>query len=601
MPSRPKRTFWVAGYALATQSAFPGDRLSSELYGSILGVLDGAAWSRLGTESLHVVNERTAQMGGAVVVGQLLGALQGIPAEAEVCVLDLRPAVMVADSIPEAYPRAFTRIADALWETINASEDDRHVVVIVSELGTENDPQFKRFAELVERGQATVIDTYGYCWSTRFVVPPQKTLAAAFEQAARRPAAGLSDKLIRRLGYFPRLDEDGSVYDYTRYFFDGKYCIDELTTLIGERLADIIDDGPAVVVYDEGPSSWLGPAVVQAVTGLTALHEDLDLRPALSAEQLDTEPDGDSVRTAVAVLAVVDRGNAHDRLVGRIKEWAKAARITSVCVVRIGSERSHEPGTEQRSVAGVTNVTLHHLLTERQDAVPASTFMPDVGYYDAGPHATERFMAFTSGDFWDMALEASFIRERNAPDHRRPALKRVPDLLRFVESNGAWIARKIELAILETVGAKVPDVALALVADEIAASRLSSVLSDTLGNTPLAIPRDVLTAWDEGNRRSKLLQQWATESWYHVANASQARDVVVIDEFTLSGDTLQSMASLLASMNFRIRLVLAIASFSRAEFAEKLKSYEHLALYETEWRAVESRSELEGQGATAAA
>ena len=576
-------SFWVTPFALATQTSFPHARLSDGLYSAVLSRLTGGDWTQKPqSNATFTVDVSRAQVGGPVVRNEFLEAIEMMPGGTDVCVVDLRPAILTTWVSP-IYPRAFADIAEALNETLTAEDADprfsgAHVLVIVTELSDEDDFPFRRLAELREAGRVTVIDPEGVVWSTRFEAGVSPELRAEFEQRSPTPEDALMQKMVRRLGYFPRL-AGSELASYTRYFFDGQYCTDELTALFAEHLRTIITaPSAAAVVYDPGVSEWVGAPLVAATGALRG--EGLELTTK-AGHELEADEAGRSIRSVVVLVPVFDRGDTLGSLFRRAREWAPAADIVGLCVVTTSGQRQ---GGKLRRRIDDQPVDVHYLMSAQQTAIRRDAFSPDVAYYESAPDHHERFLAFTAGDFWELCSEAGFIQERDPPEDRRP-LRRVPDLLAFVEKNGPWIAHKISRAIELRAGRNPLDVSLALVAGEIASTRLGEILATTIGNSPLRVPRQALEEWDlDGSSGSRQIQSWGDADWLRAVTAARNRDVVIIDEFAYSGNTLAKMASLFSALGFHVRLVLALAAFSRSSFYSALEGYECFALYTTEWR-----------------
>lgn len=587
--SHKRTTFWVAGFALAAQSTFPRGRLGSDLYARVLDVLEpDADWVRSqAIGSLRAVDARRA-LDGQLVGRELMATLDSADPDAQTHVIDLRPPSSAAGvpGIYDVYPRTWMAIA----ELLHRRGTNAHLVVLVQHLGERDDPTNRRFAEMIEDGRLTMVDVGGGVWSKRFVSSVGAALADAMSADSRTSADALESKLIRRLGYFPRTREDGTPAGYNRFWFDGRYCTVELRELLRERLRPWVseeDPDDVVVVHSEDASGWLRAPLEQAVNDLS-----VDIR-LLAVNDVASEPEG-NFRTAVAVHAVFDTGRSLARIADAIEQRFPAAKLRCMCVVATDTSRPN-----RRIRYRLKDVPVEHLLEAEQRPVGAGAFAPDPAYY-ASEDGSERFLALTAGDWWELSAEAEFILERSPPEYR-DQLRRVPDLLKLVDRNAAWIASKVDLAIEQLTDRSALDVSLALVADEEAASRLGDVLADTLGNEPIRVPREAINAWKKARRPDhKTIQRWRTEGreWLRILDEAPPanRAVVIIDEFAYGGDTLAHLASLLQELGYEVHLVLTLAAFSRSRFEKRLRGDfgERLfAFYTTEWDVPEVRQRIQ--------
>jgi hypothetical protein len=596
--------FWVAPFALAAQSSYPTSRFSTPLYADLLAVLEpDASWTKrltLHSDARAVALNRTRLPGTEIALG-LDGAFAGLPDEVSACVLDLRPAI-ARPGVEPVFPRAFDAVSEWLRLRQPDSTSDPHIIVIVPRLVSTDAFPFLGFDDLIADGKVSIVDTDGALWSTKFACP-----AGSIQQLFKPevgPTQALAAKMIRRLGYFQQLNDQGDRAGYTRYFFDGRYCSDELRQLLSAHFVEVFEESGEVptVIHDDAATSWLRAPMLGAqddfrdVAGRPLpMFERSYLENAGGADQdaAAAAAEGSATKRIIAVVPVVHRGRALHRLVRTAVAWAPAADISGLTVVVTGEGKRAKRQRSRRIDGRDYNVAA--LLTLPQVAVRADALAPDVSYYRSSLAGEERFVSFTSGDFWELVLEAGFITERDPPPHRS-SLKVVPDLLEFSRRNGAWLASKIELAIERHTGLPVVDVSLALIAEEEAGTEFGDVLTHTLGNAPLRVPRQALTEWEAhtGSGRD-LLDKWRDEgdAWILDADAASIKNVVIIDEFSYSGESLGTFASLLDALGFSVDLVLAVAAFSRRAFERHLSHYDCYALYATEWEISSIQSVLQ--------
>jgi hypothetical protein len=498
-----------------------------------------------------------------------------MPDDVDACLIDLRPAVP-AQGVFGSSPRSLMTIAECLNFWVGDSGVAAHLVVLVSASGfTAGGPAARRFEEMALHGVVTLVNEQGVVASERFREFSNERIAAAFESDRAPAADGLRAKMIRRVGYFPHYGDDGMIRDYTRYYFDGQYCVEELKPLILDRLREMLNPkDESMIVHVDAAPDWLPAALSVPVSELA--HEGFNVRVGSQGE-LPDEPGG--TRTVVAVHPVHHHGYSLTALAEAAQRWAPAAEIKAMAIAATALE-----GVPATIKVGGKEIEVPRLMEVVQRRIPKDVFSPDPAYYAAADGA-ERFLAMTSGDFWLLAEEAGFIPERDAPPYRAP-LRAVPDLLGFVDSNAAWIVDKIDSAIHQFTARSAREVRLALIADEEAATKLGDALQEMLGNDPLRIPRRAIDEWkrDQSDRTTDAWEDNGVE-WYEDVRSALGgrREVVVIDEFAMSGSTLANLASMLRHLNFDVRLVMAIAAFWRSQFTAALDPIPSFALYTTEW------------------
>src|SRR5581483_7645821 len=182
-------------------------------------------------------------------------ALEAMPT-ADVCVVDLRPGARAAD-VYDVYPGAWIAIGELLNEWRDSLEPTPHILILLPSLGDILDTTFARFHEMTDSGCAKIVETSGQVRSTVYVNPDIAALAQLIAADAGSAMDALHEKMIRRIGYFPQFNDDDELEEYTRYYFDGEYCLEELRTLFAERLRSILDPSEhAAILYQEDTATW---------------------------------------------------------------------------------------------------------------------------------------------------------------------------------------------------------------------------------------------------------------------------------------------------------------------------------------------------------
>lgn len=593
--------YWLARFALAARSGFPASRLKPEPYASVLSAILLGSWTEIQQSNAEtfVVDRTAARTGSSVVTARLAGALDSTPEGVAAVIVDLRTSTSTAVG-GKTLPRANALAAQAIarWSRLQGDAPPT-VVLVVEHLTDPKRVDLRGLAMLAEAGSVVIVAPDGAFWDREGLrhVP---AIAEAFK-ASLELLQALDAKMIRRLGFF-RADEASST-DFSRVYFDGRYCEDELEELFVARVTRLVDDGASrgserfAVVCAESPSPWLAGPVSRAVVRVREERElTEDDLSAFGADQMEGGT-GQCLQSVLLVVAVVEKGAALKQLRARAGQWAKAATFEAQCVVFAGSPSAEGDPPTVRLALGQT-MPFKFFLTGKQSTTPRAAFTPDAAYYEAEDPSEDRFLEFTSLDFWEMVLETGCITENDRPEFRSQ-LKLVPDFVSFLERNGAWVSHKIERAIESLTPYRVDDVALVLVADETGASALADVLASTIGITPMRIPRRAFDQWNE-DPNDRTIRGWEgrQESWLTDLRRQKtsAEAFVIVDEFSYSAQTLEQLAGMLQGTSFDVCLILTIAAFSRTRFDEVLEQWPRVALYSTEWRLADSQRWIEVTG-----
>lgn len=589
--------FWLVRFALASQSSFPEERLTTPLYGELLELITDRRWTtgdRI-VAANYVVDPVSTKTGDASLPSLMHQALQDVPASAEAVVLDLRPAVQ-APGVGAIHPRANLDAGAVLAQWLSEQKDDitrPSALVVLPDLeDLDRKVDLLEFRTLAASGFATLVDPEGRSAGEEL----DPGAVAQLFKAQRDPLGDLQRKLIRRWGFFPT--HGSSRATYSRIYYDGRFCEEELERLFIDRVAQLVNDArslsknrvSAAVVCADDNSPWLAGPVTRAVD-VVAEREHLDhgqLR-AFSSDQIREADAGKSFQHVLLVVGVVENGTSLRELHDTARVWAPAATFEARCVVFAADT---DPTLK---LSDGTKLRFEVLVRGEQETVARAKFSPDAAYFEAEDGTEDRFLEFTSIDFWQLAMEAGFIPEVDPPTAHRPQLDVVPNFVEFLELNGAWVASKIERAINQLTDHTTRDVGLVLVAEEMGANALADVLAETIGNNPLRIPRKAFTEWTKDPNRAQ--RKWRDDPPAWLQNVKSLKmDVdafVIVDEFAYTGQTLERLAIMLSGINVDVALILSIATFSRSSYEQTLQSWPHMALYSTEWRLPDAEQWVE--------
>jgi hypothetical protein len=228
---------------------------------------------------------------------------------------------------------------------------------------------------------------------------------------------------------------------------------------------------------------------------------------------------------------------------------------------------------------------VYFVLKVDQAIIDKDSMLPDVTYYAQRPERfwQERFLTLTADDFWTMALDFPFVVERDAPPDR-PALDRVPDFPKIIKANGPWIAWKLGVAASQISQVNLRRVTLVTIEEEVGAVELSNCLAAMFGNKPIGVPRAAIEEWEEGGRSQSFVATWLEREaeWAKALTGAPSREAVVLDEFAVTGGSLEGLAELMGAFGLSLRFVGALAAFRRRRAQETFGQRKVFFLYESE-------------------
>lgn len=378
--------------------------------------------------------------------------------------------------------------------------------------------------------------------------PEQYRLRLAL--ARGNPLELLKRKMIRRPGHFMRRDASGQIVYCVRYFFDGSLCDKEVPQLIWEHLVDQYGGQKLPpVLYHAPRSAWLAKAIISLSLDKNLAIRDLE---GLS-EQNPAEFGGlDNELPPLLLVDLVDTGQTLAALLNMVSDLHVflKPRVLSVLATNpsdsIARTRTIQVGSDLFEVS--------YLLEVKQRVFPKGRCsMCKLGIPEAKPQAEGDYYMLTTYNQWDMAIPYGTKREDDVPAYRRAsALAAVLKYPQIIEDNGAWLAYKIRQRLdFESLPA---DAIVVCPADEPGSQVLTDYLRLVLRAAVVRIPRDVINSCVEGSDLQQAAAKWEASrpEWFRLLTTATDAEVIVMDEFNVSGNTFIGIRNLLLHLRKRV-------------------------------------------------
>jgi len=370
--------------------------------------------------------------------------------------------------------------------------------------------------------------------------PAQYRLSLASVQKDPRRRAKV--KLIRRLGHFKRGGSTTPHSGCMRYAYDGSLCVGELAELLKKRieLERRAADGSRPLIIYYGPSShWLEETVaaVGVEMGLDYCRID-EIRTNKIASVLSPET------SALLVVPMVDSGQT---LAEALIELVSLPVPIKPKVISILCTRVTNPERRTR-VIKIHNqtITLEYMLEVAQESYsPGDCPMCDLNIPESS-YDHDEFTMLTTYDMWDMADRAGWKAEDDVPVNRLP-IPLVPDYPKLIEEHGAWLMSKVRQR-LEELPAGFPADPLVICPREQGSIVFTDYLTLVLKVTFVRVPREVINIAKLGKEAIKEHSvEWEVmrPDWYVQLSTVATQDIIVMDEFNVSGETRAGLTTLL--------------------------------------------------------
>lgn len=406
----------------------------------------------------------------------------------------------------------------------------------------------------IDHGEVMVLDRNGnyksfgsQLWSpsNRFAL----SLRRAQSKIVGDPRERFRRKLLRKVGHF-RKATPGRI-TCSRYFYDASLATEELTALLQQAIRGSMPSQirrPALIAVHAPMSAWM----LETAVGVST---ELGLRSAIADVSTSGVPSDVQAtwlgKRVVLLVDLVHEGRAAREGLERL--IAAGTEVQPVVFAAMSS------GLRDSIRVGGRTFRVHAIHQVSHAVVPESDCSQCQLGLRWGSHDDEAYFSIPPYDFWDIALEADWISERDVPPGR-DSLGLTPDWAAVFRTYGDWLAYKVGLR-LRSLGLG-DDIVLVCPAEDGALAILDH-LRARFNDRPVSImiPRGVLAAIADAHSDIGAvvdsLPQEHLESWWirqlrYVADRHGS--VVMIDEFTASGGTAQSLRRLLGYFGVSIAI-----------------------------------------------
>lgn len=400
--------------------------------------------------------------------------------------------------------------------------------------------------------------------------------AKALSSIRQDPQVRLQRKMIRRPGHFKRRDRNGNHEYCLPFFFDGRFCTQELIDLIERHLHTLrLRDALPTIVYHCIESRWLYDAVAsvcqtspsQAIDGDLYLT-DATRAPVVPANCLLVVPLIDTRGTVTALLAALLARNP----------TARISVLTVVTTERTGADGQHEP-----IAIGDRRFEVWPLMYAKRPRFRPGECGACRGNIDETLQGDqERFLQLTSFALWNMFLEAGTKSEEDVPSYRR-SMGQVPDIRQVVHDNAAYLALKLD-AMLQLDG-QLPSDPVIIHPAENGAREIAKSLAGLYSYSCIEIPREALESVPSDRT---VAMEWrrafdgaSDARWLSQLSSLEARGdirVILMDEFNRSGETRIHLEKVARAFGLTVMCYLCFIDFCPGP--EVRMPYRDMSLYQ---------------------
>lgn len=471
---------------------------------------------------------------------------------------------------------ALLHIASAIRSSFEYSKNEgsnlKKIIILMPEFPSLESPFFKLLKPFMSSDELFVISDNGNCIPSNVDLSDFDQGQYKFNLSIIRgsPIKLLSRKIIRQHGHFKHM-RDGKHVECVRTYFNGELCNYEIRLLLEDYLLNKYNDNQIPdLIYHCTISNWLQGPLLRIASEMNIMcYQFTELIQDFS------KPASWEGRTPTLIVPLIHSG---DTITAVIKELRSKLGVESLNILSILSTSGPKEEFGIKKIQQDVDVDYFlKILQPRYIKGVDSCPMCELGVPFTRESVESEFM-LSSYNFWEMTEDSGLTDEIDVPLNRK-TFGKVPNFPVMLDKNGAWIAKKIGESILDIWDGKLNDLVV-ICPDQTGSQLLTEYLRIISGVNVIRIPTDVIDNFRENGNFETLKQNFETQQpeWYMELKSAPASEVVIMDEFNVSGGTRSLLKKLLSY--FRKDL---ICYFSLADFNINISKnfYEPcLSLYE---------------------
>lgn len=476
------------------------------------------------------------------------------------------------------------------------------IILICDSVPSKEDALFKHIYSMIQEGKMVLIDENGNMEAIESIPSLDKDKFSSILNLAEEDIKEkLRGKLIKKVGHY-RIDEKRKIC--SKYFYDAKYCGNEITKLMQEY----VENGNGLVgnleyiLYSSSMSPWLGLFMSAFSGDLEADKKDIFTNykgayniDIISNELFDNYKGG-------AILLVVDFINSAETIktqIVKIFDRFKPKGLTNVNLklLAILNNEDGKSGNSKRKVVIINDeFEIDYFLGVTQNEDPEDECDKCRYGYEHNSVFEDEYIKFRSYDFWKLADEFGFEMEKFKPAYDgRERINLVPSFINWLKTYAPYLAFKFKnyiehLDINKQLNFAVvfPDETVRDTGEECshqdsASMLLAHKINEIFGISIVGIPRSAIDAVKKKQMKMSDIKD-SEASWKtRIINMPPNTDIIILDEFLKDGGTLDSIISILQWLNKPAKCFFSIADLNpqKSKSLKNMKDgFEVLSLYD---------------------
>lgn len=418
-------------------------------------------------------------------------------------------------------------------------------VLILPELPPPSESSYLILAQNVEAGRVVIFSHDGDYAPAALHLDgySQEQFAVKFATSRGEPYKMLEKKMVCRLGHFKRHRRDGKVL-CARHFYDGRFCDSEIVSLLETMIRETYGATPQIrLVYHRGISSWLVDPVLAVGNRMEVPCIDFD-----GATPGEPQPkQGD--RKTLLVVDFVSTGGTLCRIIDQLGPEIQDYENLDIVAVLCTNPTGPEERVRELDYKGRKFRIRYFMRAEQQVYLEGNCPLCALGIPES-QWDSEPYRMLTTYNHWDMCIQAGLKPEDNTPEYRT-ALPYVVDYPKIMTMYGAWFTSKVRDILTLLPGGFPADAVIVCPERETGSQVFTDYLKMLLNVTVIRVPREVINSFapfDHQSSKALAIIQQEMPSWYRSLVSTAQVDVIIMDEFNASGQTLEGLRNIVSQL-----------------------------------------------------
>lgn len=438
--------------------------------------------------------------------------------------------------------------------------DKNRVVILIDDLPSTFDFSFVFCKDFISENQLVVFDKYGRFANSELekkidIVKIRNLLidlTPPIEELIR-------NKMVSKIGHYRRTDKKGMDICF-RTYFDGQFCVEEISKYLSTYIQTKIQQKPLIIVYYASNSSWLKDIVYIVVNKLitnNAIYIEInDLKETTINKYFKNFSHDFEILFVTDLLNTGETFKFHYLRIANALPQNNSIKINCISILNNKLRNAETNKNKRKFVVLGKSIFVEYILdVEVIQKHVNSCELCKLGLPNSNFDEDYK-LKLTSFEFWELYNTSENMSEAFVPFRKnRDKIHFYPNILSWLEKNGPYIAYKFKKN-LDANSISINDLILVLPDEskegkngafiDTPSGRFVNCLELIHGIEYITIPRDILDYYYNHEIDESIYIQ--KKLWLRQLSESTS-NLLIVDESHVKGGTYFAMRKILSFLN----------------------------------------------------